>query len=109
MVKRDGVSFRTRTAHGRACCFSQTRAERGRRSGRWAARWWAWLRRADPGYLPAARAYCASKWTPFNVATLFTDKQKRPRLSSLTSVLTSDRVIADPGVYTGIISRHGRK
>jgi carboxymethylenebutenolidase len=47
--------------------------------------------------------YRAGEWAPFNVATLFTDKQERARLSSLTSVLTNDRIIADSGAYSGFL------
>jgi carboxymethylenebutenolidase len=37
------------------------------------------------------------------VATLFTDTQERARLSSLTSVLTNDRIIADSGAYSNFL------
>jgi carboxymethylenebutenolidase len=47
--------------------------------------------------------YRAGAWAPFSVATLFTDKQERARLSSLTSVLTNDRIIADSGAYSGFL------
>ena len=47
--------------------------------------------------------YRAGQWAPFNVATLFTDKQERARLSRLTSVLTNDRIIADSGVYAAFL------
>jgi carboxymethylenebutenolidase len=47
--------------------------------------------------------YRAGAWAPFDVATLFTDKQERARLSSLTSVLTNDRIIADSGAYSGFL------
>ena len=47
--------------------------------------------------------YRAGEWAPFNVATLFTDKQERARLSRLTSVLTNDRIIADSGVYAAFL------
>ena len=43
--------------------------------------------------------YRAGEWTPFDVATLFTDPRERARMSGLTSVLTNDRVIADSGAY----------
>lgn len=43
--------------------------------------------------------YRAGEWAPFDMATLFTDKQERARLSGLTSVLTNDRIIADSGAY----------
>ncbi len=47
--------------------------------------------------------YRAGDWAPFNVATLFTDKQERARMSSLTSLLTNDRIIADSGAYSGFL------
>ncbi len=47
--------------------------------------------------------YRTGEWAPFNVATLFTDKQERARMSSLTSVLTNDRIIADAGAYAGFL------
>ena len=47
--------------------------------------------------------YRAAEWAPFNVATLFTDKQERARLSSLISVLTNDRIIADSGACSGFL------
>jgi carboxymethylenebutenolidase len=47
--------------------------------------------------------YRAGEWAPFDMATLFTDKQERARLSSLTSVLTNDRIIADSGAYSGFL------
>ena len=52
--------------------------------------------------------YRAGEWAPFDVATLFTDQQERARLSSLTRVLTNDRIIADAGT-TRISSWRGRK
>jgi uncharacterized membrane protein affecting hemolysin expression len=39
------------------------------------------------------------------VATVFTDQRERARLSSLTSVLTNDRIIADAGSYAGSAAR----
>jgi carboxymethylenebutenolidase len=47
--------------------------------------------------------YRAGEWAPFDVATVFTDKQERTRLSGLTSVLTNDRIIADSGAYTDFL------
>lgn len=47
--------------------------------------------------------YRAAPWTPFDVATLFTDPRERARLSTLTSVLTNDRIIADAGAYADFL------
>jgi carboxymethylenebutenolidase len=47
--------------------------------------------------------YRAGQWAPFDVATVFTDKQERARLSSLASGLTSDRIIADSGAYADFL------
>jgi carboxymethylenebutenolidase len=47
--------------------------------------------------------YRAGQWAPFNAATVYTDKKERARLSSLTSVLTNDRIIADAGAYTDFL------
>ena len=47
--------------------------------------------------------YRAGKWAPFDVATVFTDKQERARLSGLARVLTNDRVIADSGAYADFL------
>jgi carboxymethylenebutenolidase len=47
--------------------------------------------------------YRAGQWTPFDVATLFTDPQERARMSSLTSVLTNERITADAGAYSGFL------
>jgi carboxymethylenebutenolidase len=47
--------------------------------------------------------YRAGQWTPFDMATVFTDQQERARLSRLTSVLTNDRIIADAGAYSGFL------
>jgi carboxymethylenebutenolidase len=47
--------------------------------------------------------YRAGEWAPFDVATVFTDKQERARLSSLMNVLTNDRVIADSGAYSDFL------
>ena len=47
--------------------------------------------------------YRAGQWAPFDAATLFTDEKERARLSSLTSVLTNDRIIADSGAYSDFL------
>jgi carboxymethylenebutenolidase len=47
--------------------------------------------------------YRAGQWAPFDVATVFTDKHERARLSSLASMLTNDRVIADSGAYSDFL------
>src|SRR6266567_952685 len=47
--------------------------------------------------------YRAGSWAPFDVATVFTDEQERARLSSLTSVLTKDRIIADSAAYSDFL------
>jgi carboxymethylenebutenolidase len=47
--------------------------------------------------------YRAGQWAPFDVATLFTDKQERARLFRLTGVLTNERIIADAGAYSGFL------
>ena len=47
--------------------------------------------------------YRAGQWAPFDVATLFTDKQERARLFSLTGVLTNERIIADAGAYSSFL------
>jgi carboxymethylenebutenolidase len=47
--------------------------------------------------------YRAVPWTPFDVATLFTDPQERARLSGLTRVLTNDRIIADAAAYADFL------
>jgi carboxymethylenebutenolidase len=47
--------------------------------------------------------YRSGEWAPFDVATLFTDKQERARLSTLTSVLTNDRIIADSAAYSDFL------
>jgi carboxymethylenebutenolidase len=47
--------------------------------------------------------YRAGTWAPFSVATVFTDKQERARMSGLSSVLTNDRVIADSGAYADFL------
>jgi carboxymethylenebutenolidase len=47
--------------------------------------------------------YRAVPWTPFDVATLFTDPRERARLSGLTRVLTNDRIIADAAAYADFL------
>jgi carboxymethylenebutenolidase len=47
--------------------------------------------------------YRAGEWAAFDAATVFTDQQERARLSSLTSVLTNDRIIADSGAYADFL------
>jgi len=47
--------------------------------------------------------YRSGDWAPFDVATVFTDKRQRARMSSLASVLTNDRIIADAGAYAGFL------
>ena len=47
--------------------------------------------------------YRAGDWTPFDVATLFTDSRERARLGDLTRVLTNDRVVADAGAYADFL------
>jgi len=47
--------------------------------------------------------YRAGQWDPFDVATLFTDKDERARLFTLTRVLTRDRSIADAGAYADFL------
>jgi carboxymethylenebutenolidase len=47
--------------------------------------------------------YRAGEWAPFNIATLFTDKQERARMSGLTSLLTNDGIVADSGAYASFL------
>jgi carboxymethylenebutenolidase len=47
--------------------------------------------------------YRSGEWAPFDVATVFTDQRERARLSSLASVLTNDRIIADAGRYADLL------
>jgi carboxymethylenebutenolidase len=47
--------------------------------------------------------YRAGAWAPFDPATVFTDKQERARMSSLSGVLTNDRIIADSGGYADFL------
>src|SRR5436305_15150867 len=39
--------------------------------------------------------YRAGEWTPFDVATLFTDARERARMSGLTRAANHDAIIAD--------------
>ena len=47
--------------------------------------------------------YRAGQWAPFDIATLVTDERERARLSSITRVLTNDRIIADSAAYTDFL------
>jgi carboxymethylenebutenolidase len=47
--------------------------------------------------------YRAGEWTPFDVATVFTDPAERARMSGLASPLTNDAVIADAGAYASFL------
>ena len=47
--------------------------------------------------------YRAGQWAPFDIATLFTDERERARLSSITRVLTNDRIIADSAAYADFL------
>ena len=47
--------------------------------------------------------YRAGEWTPFDVATLFTDPRERARMSGLVSPLTNDAIIADAGAYADFL------
>jgi carboxymethylenebutenolidase len=60
---------------------------------------------ADMGYVTLIPDiyYRAGHWAPFDVATLFSDPQERERLSTLVSVLTNDRIIADAGAYADFL------
>jgi carboxymethylenebutenolidase len=43
--------------------------------------------------------YRAGDWAPFNIATVFTDKEERARLGSLMGSLTNEAILADAGAY----------
>ena len=43
--------------------------------------------------------YREGEWTPFDIATVFSDENERARLSGFMSSLTRDRIIADTGAY----------
>ena len=47
--------------------------------------------------------YRAGQWTPFDVATLFTDPQERARMSALVGPLTNDRIIADAVAFADFL------
>jgi carboxymethylenebutenolidase len=47
--------------------------------------------------------YRAGTWSPFDVATIFTDPKERARMSTLASVLTKDRIVADTGAYADFL------
>jgi len=47
--------------------------------------------------------YRAGEWTPFDVATVFTDPAERARMSGLARPLTNDTIIADAGAYAGFL------
>lgn len=47
--------------------------------------------------------YRAGQWTPFDAATVFTDKRERARLSSMAGMLTNDRVVADARAYADFL------
>lgn len=58
-------------------------------------------RLADMGYVVLVPDifYRAGDWSPFDMATVFTDEQERARLGGLVSALTDDRIIADTKAY----------
>ncbi len=60
---------------------------------------------ADMGYVALIPDiyYRAARWAPFDMATLFSDPQERARLSSLVSVLTNERIIADATAYADFL------
>lgn len=43
--------------------------------------------------------YREGEWTPFDIATVFSDETERARLSGFMSSLTRDRIISDTGAY----------
>jgi carboxymethylenebutenolidase len=47
--------------------------------------------------------YRAGEWTPFDVATLFTDPRERARMSGLTRALTNDAIVADARAYADFL------
>jgi carboxymethylenebutenolidase len=47
--------------------------------------------------------YRAGDWTPFDVATLFTDPRERARMSGLVSPLTNDAITADADAYADFL------
>jgi carboxymethylenebutenolidase len=47
--------------------------------------------------------YRGGQWAPFDVATLFTDREERHRMGGLMSALTNDRIIADADAYADFL------
>ena len=47
--------------------------------------------------------YRTGDWAPFDMATLFTNKEERARLFTLMGALTNDRIIADAGAYADFL------
>jgi carboxymethylenebutenolidase len=43
--------------------------------------------------------YREGEWTPFDIATVFSDENERARLSGFMNSLTRDRIVADTGAY----------
>jgi carboxymethylenebutenolidase len=43
--------------------------------------------------------YREGEWTPFDIATVFSDETERARLSGFMSSLTRDRIVSDTGAY----------
>ncbi len=43
--------------------------------------------------------YREGEWTPFDIATVFSDEDERARLSGFMSSLTRDRIVSDTGAY----------
>jgi carboxymethylenebutenolidase len=43
--------------------------------------------------------YREGEWTPFDIATVFSDENERARLSGFMSSLTRDRIVSDTGAY----------
>lgn len=43
--------------------------------------------------------YREGEWTPFDIATVFSDENERGRLSGFMSRLTRDRIVSDTGAY----------
>jgi carboxymethylenebutenolidase len=47
--------------------------------------------------------YRAGRWTPFDVATLFSDDNERARMRRLVAPLTNEAIVADAGAYGGFL------
>jgi carboxymethylenebutenolidase len=47
--------------------------------------------------------YRAGAWTPFDVATLFSDPGERARMGTLVRPLSNDRIIADAAAYAAFL------